>query len=133
MLLAKGQCARSVVSFCLLIAVAVGSASAATYYVSPRLDLIRTEPTCDYACQGDVDSYMQEAALAQEPPSGTVYDPNASGRALKSLGVHEHWNSATMKQYSRNLGRDEGIELLRVGLRRGGGRRLGRMAARPGT
>jgi hypothetical protein len=26
--------------------------------------------------------------------------------------VHEHWNNATDKKYSRNLGRKEGIELI---------------------
>jgi hypothetical protein len=26
--------------------------------------------------------------------------------------VHEHWNNATDKQYSRNLGKREGIELV---------------------
>lgn len=29
-----------------------------------------------------------------------------------SLGVHEHWNNATDKQYSRNLGTGNGIELI---------------------
>jgi hypothetical protein len=31
---------------------------------------------------------------------------------LKSLGVHEHWNSAIEKKYSRNLGTGNGIELV---------------------
>ena len=29
-----------------------------------------------------------------------------------SLGVHEHWNNATDKQYTRNLGTGTGIELI---------------------
>lgn len=29
-------------------------------------------------------------------------------------GVHEHWNNSTEKLYSRNLGEDEGIELVRL-------------------
>jgi len=28
------------------------------------------------------------------------------------LGVHEHWNNAVNKQYSRNLGAGDGIELV---------------------
>jgi hypothetical protein len=32
--------------------------------------------------------------------------------ALASLGVHEHWNNATDKQYTRNLGMGDGIELI---------------------
>jgi hypothetical protein len=34
---------------------------------------------------------------------------------LASLGVHEHWNNAQEKQYSKNLGKGEGIELVSVG------------------
>jgi hypothetical protein len=33
---------------------------------------------------------------------------------VESLGVHEHWNNARDKQYSRNLGKKQGIELVRV-------------------
>jgi hypothetical protein len=61
----------------------------------------------------DLDNYLHEAALANHPPSGTVYKPD--GIPLGSLGVHEHWNNATDKQYSRNLSKDgKGIELLQV-------------------
>ncbi|MCM1182037.1 MAG: NAD(P)H-dependent oxidoreductase [Roseburia sp.] len=28
--------------------------------------------------------------------------------------MHEHWNNSTDKQYSRNLGKEEGIELIRI-------------------
>ena len=35
-----------------------------------------------------------------------------SGERLSSLGAHEHWNNPTEKKYSRNLGKQEGIELL---------------------
>jgi hypothetical protein len=31
---------------------------------------------------------------------------------LTSRGVHEHWNNATARKYSRNLGGKEGIELI---------------------
>ena len=31
---------------------------------------------------------------------------------MASLGVHEHWNNATSKQYTRNLGTEAGIELV---------------------
>jgi len=57
------------------------------------------------------DDYLHEAALADSPPSGTFYDPENDGTALSSLGVHEHWNNADDKQYSRNLGTGDGIEL----------------------
>jgi hypothetical protein len=61
---------------------------------------------------GGAEDYLHEAALADHPASGTVYDPTKTGTPLTSLGVHEHWNNPTNKQYSRNLGNDQGIELV---------------------
>ena len=58
------------------------------------------------------DMYLQEAAQADKAPSGTQYDPEGDGTYLPSLGVAEHWNNAKDKQYSRNLGKDKGIELI---------------------
>ncbi len=58
------------------------------------------------------DDYLHEAALVENPPSGTFYDPDRSGVVRASLGVHEHWNNNTDRQYTRNLGTGEGIELL---------------------
>ena len=62
--------------------------------------------------------YLVEAAQAASPPSGTFYDPDhaTSVKRLPSLGVHERWNNAKEKKYSRNLGLDEGIELVAVAL-----------------
>jgi len=60
----------------------------------------------------NADNFLHEGARADAPPSGTAYQPN--GRPLASLGVHEHWNNATARQYSRDLGTGEGIELYRV-------------------
>jgi len=64
------------------------------------------------ALQGGAEDYLHEAAQASNPPSGTFYDPGKTGVRLASLGVHEHWNNPNDKQYSRNLGRSEGIELV---------------------
>jgi hypothetical protein len=58
----------------------------------------------------NADRHLHEAALADHAPSGTVYKPD--GVPLQSLGVHEHWNNATDKKYSRNLGTGNGIELV---------------------
>ena len=66
----------------------------------------------DVANVAGVDDYLIEAAMADSPPSGTAYDPNGDGAGLSSLGVHEHWNNSTDKQYSQNLGLGQGIELL---------------------
>jgi len=65
----------------------------------------------DYPHYDGTEDYLHEAALANDPPSGTFYDPNKDSIGLASLGVHEHWNNPTDKQYSRNLGTGEGIEL----------------------
>lgn len=69
-----------------------------------------------YPHMSGADDYLHEAALADSPPSGTFYDPNhpAATVRLASLGVHEHWNNAEGKQYSGNLGKRGGIELMRV-------------------
>ncbi len=65
--------------------------------------------------QGGAEDYLHEAAGTNDPvsgicypPSGTFYDPGRTGVRLASLGVHEHWNNATNKQYSRNLGSEPG-------------------------
>jgi hypothetical protein len=63
---------------------------------------------------GSAEDYLHEAALAGEPPSHTHYNPDHSATGLASLGVHEHWNNAVDKQYSRNRGLNEGIELVSV-------------------
>jgi hypothetical protein len=60
------------------------------------------------------EDYLHEAAEANDPCSGVFYDPDGDGNGLTSLGVHEHWNNATDKQYSRNLETGNGIELVKV-------------------
>jgi hypothetical protein len=78
---------------------------------SVGLDFIRNEPRAD-ECRGKPENYLHEAALAGKAPSGTVYNPNPDGEPVESLGVHEHWNNPVERQYSRNLGKREGIELV---------------------
>jgi uncharacterized protein (DUF362 family) len=80
---------------------------------SVGLDALRNEPRATQV-RGTADNYLHEAAQAAKPPSGTVYNPDKTG-VLASLGVHEHWNNATDKKYSRNLGRKQGIELIVAG------------------
>lgn len=60
-----------------------------------------------------VDDYLHQAADAANWPGGFTYNPDGDG-PMKSLGVHEHWNDAVNKQYSRNLGQNSGIELKQV-------------------
>jgi hypothetical protein len=72
----------------------------------------------DFPRKGGADDYLHEAALANNPPSGTFYDSDhpTNLRRLASLGVHEHWNNVREKKYSRNLGTGQGMELVQVGL-----------------
>jgi len=80
---------------------------------SVGFDFLRAEPESIYVQRGrGLDNYLHEAALAGHPPSGTFYDPDGDGVALATLGVHEHWNDPGKKQYSRNLGTGQGIELI---------------------
>lgn len=78
---------------------------------SVGLDILRSEPRATQV-RGNPDNYLHEAALAAKPASGTLYDPDQDSKPLASLGVHEHWNNAADRKYSRNLGRREGIELI---------------------
>jgi hypothetical protein len=66
----------------------------------------------EWPLRDNADNYLHEAAQADNPPSGTFYDPDVDGTPLQSLGAHEHWNNAVDKQYSRNLGIGDGIELI---------------------
>lgn len=83
-------------------------------------DLLMNEPAVterNGALRGNVgvEGYLHEGALAEtgEAPSGTVYA--IDGHDVSNLGVHEHWNNSTDKLYGRNLGKGEGIELVRIG------------------
>ena len=76
---------------------------------SVLVDFLRSEGDVP---EGSIDNYLHEAAQADNPPSGTIYDPENDGIPLESLGVHEHWNNSADRQYSRNLGAGEGIELV---------------------
>lgn len=71
--------------------------------VTSQNGALRNNPT--------VENYLHEAGLVPNAPSGTIYY-DGKGNEIKNLGVHEHWNNSVDKQYSRNLGADEGIELI---------------------
>jgi hypothetical protein len=61
-----------------------------------------------------VDDYMHQAADSTNWPRGIKYDPDNSGEPIPVLGIHEHWNNPVDKQYSRNLGTGNGIELVSI-------------------
>lgn len=60
------------------------------------------------------DDYLHQASDTALWAAGIKYDPDGNGIQLKSLGTHEHWNNSTDKQYSRNLGLSDGIELVKI-------------------
>jgi hypothetical protein len=70
--------------------------------------------TAQYPKMAGGQDYLVEAAMADNPPSGTFYDPNhqTATERLPSLGAFEHWNDAIDRKYSRNLGTGNGIELV---------------------
>lgn len=61
-----------------------------------------------------VDDYLHQAASSDNWPAGIVYDPDKSGTPIPSLGIHEHWNNPVAMQYSANMGKGYGIELIRI-------------------
>ena len=80
-------------------------------------DFLKAEYTIGHAAgsypqMDGVDDYLHQAADNTTWPVGIAYDPENDGILLPSLGVHEHWNNVTAKQYSRNLGTGDGIELV---------------------
>ena len=75
-------------------------------------DLTTTPPRYTYVRFSGVDDYLHQAASSDWWPDGITYDPEGDGTPVTSLGVHEHWNNPVDKQYSRNLGTGEGIELV---------------------
>ncbi len=82
---------------------------------SVGIDFLTNEPTIighnNAANDPTVENYLHEAGLIENAPSGIVYT-DSFGKTIKNLGVHEHWNNPEDKQYSRNLGKNEGIELV---------------------
>ena len=60
-----------------------------------------------------VDDYLHQAADKSNWPKGIIYDPDADGVIISSLGVHEHWNNSSNKQYTQNLSLSgNGIDLV---------------------
>ena len=75
----------------------------------PSNNLVEINPSWN-----GVDDYLHQAADPSKWPAGIIYDPDNSGKPLSSLGTHEHWNDPSNKQYSRNLGTGQGIELISI-------------------
>ncbi|MCK5465754.1 MAG: DUF362 domain-containing protein, partial [Bacteroidales bacterium] len=70
-----------------------------------------TKESYPITCKNEIADYLLQCASSDYWPDNISYDPEGDGRALESLGVFEHWNNETDREYSRNLGTGEGIEL----------------------
>ena len=84
------------------------------------LDFLRTEydgtdGRKNYPNYYGTDDYLHQAADKANWPAGVIYKPDGVNE-IGSLGVHEHWNNAKDKKYSRNLDpvNGKGIELVGV-------------------
>jgi hypothetical protein len=71
----------------------------------PRMD----GETNKYPYYNGVNDYMLQAADEAYWPDGFTYDPEGDGSKLGSLGVYEHWNNGTDKEYSGS-----GIDFVKV-------------------
>ena len=79
-----------------------------------KAEFTSNNPYGSYPQVPGADDYIVQAADPSYWPQGFTYDPENDGTLLSSLGVCEHWNNATDKQYSRNLKTGTGVELLLV-------------------
>ena len=82
-------------------------------------DFLRNEYTVEnseypFPQMEGTDDYLLQAADSFYWPEGLIYDPENDGTPIKSMGVFEQWNNADEKEYSRNLGTGEGIELIKL-------------------
>jgi hypothetical protein len=73
-----------------------------------------TKETYPITLKNEIADYLLQCASADYWPDNINYDPEADSNVLESLGVFEHWNSASDKKYSRNLGTGDGIELIYI-------------------
>jgi len=77
-------------------------------------DMTTIPPRRTFVRFSGVDDYLHQAASSDWWPEGITYDPEDDGTPIPSLGVHEHWNNPTDRQYTRNLNTGEGIELIYI-------------------
>lgn len=79
-----------------------------------KAEFTSSNPYGSYPQIEGADDHILQAADSSYWPKGIRYDPENDGSTIGSLGVCEHWNNPTDKQYSRNLKTGTGIELVSV-------------------
>jgi len=89
-----------------------------------KAEYTSNNPYGSYPQMEGSDDYILQAADSSYWPSTIRYDPEDDGTRLGSLGVCEHWNNPVDKQYTRNLGTGDGIELVFINKSLTGVRRM---------
>jgi hypothetical protein len=80
-----------------------------------RTEFSQKEHLREYVTKPGIDDYLHQTADSRNWPENITYMPNGDNIPMPdSLGVHEHWNDPVEKKYSRNLGKKEGIELVKA-------------------
>jgi hypothetical protein len=79
---------------------------------SVGFDFVRAEFDL-YSHMLGADDFLLQAADSANWSEGITYDPDADGELIGSMGVYERWNNEFDKQYTRNLGTGNGIELYK--------------------
>lgn len=59
--------------------------------------------------KNEISDHISQCASSDYWPEGIQYDPEGDGTPIGSLGVYEHWNNATDRQYTRNLDTVAGV------------------------
>jgi hypothetical protein len=73
------------------------------------------QPALTFPQLEGAEDHIEQAADSANWPDGIDYDPEDDGTPMPwSLGVHEHWNNATDREYTRNLGTGDGIHLISI-------------------
>ena len=68
-----------------------------------------------YACGGGtIPLLIQWLSNGMSMGSAAAFMIIGPATKITNLGVHEHWNNAEERLYSRNLGKEEGIELISI-------------------
>ena len=77
-----------------------------------KAEFTSSNPYGSYPQIEGADDHILQAADSTYWPKNIRYDPENDGTVIGSLGVCEHWNNPTDKQYTRNLKTGNGIELV---------------------
>ena len=61
-----------------------------------------------------ISDYQPHVFVLANQVENLVDDPENDGTPIGSSGIHEYWDNASDKQYSRELGYDNGVDFLKL-------------------